>query len=199
MTPTRSAADRATLGFEARVDGILGPLLRRHGFRKVSGGPYDVVYRSDHADLTILHDKQSYELSLSLLPTSTSLDGTFWPVGMQQLIAADEPARARAYRDFATTTPEGIDEGLKMMTRDLEAHAVGVLAGADPDLLAVQDAKRAAIATFTAGASVRAASAQAKAAFERGDWLRVVETLAPLSSRLTVGDLKRLEIARSRA
>lgn len=194
--PQPGVVDREGLGFVPATQSAFAAVTAAHDLVEIGSDLYSVAYQGLRGSLTVIHDRLSYELDISLAPSTANEIAR--PYGMADLIRVVDPAAAEQYRCFAATTASEVSTGVARLAHDLRAYGEPALA-ADPAYLAqLEECRQRAIAQFARNSSRARDTAAATKAIRQEDWKTVVALYEPLERQLDRVEGKRLELARKR-
>jgi hypothetical protein len=194
--PSADCVERRSLGFQECV-GSAFTFLEEYGFVPYEASDFAVRYASHCARLVIRHDRLSYELSLGLARLGNA-EELAHPYGIELLMHSVDLGLARRYRDFAATSLEGVRRGVVQLAADLKAYGEAALR-CDPETFTALARARTVETDRMEAESLRVRDDTiARAAFERGDWARVIEVYEARGDDLAPSERKRLHIARRR-
>lgn len=162
------------------------------GFSRVESLPTLVRFRKGDLEVNVYHGRQSFEIGLEVVRQGERYS-------MSELIRVTDPETAGRYRNFATTTPQGIAEGLRRLKDLAQRYGNPALRG-DPEFFTTIESQRKA---WMEGYALDVLAGQlrpkAEAAFRKGDYQEAVELYERIRPRLSATELKKLTLARERA
>lgn len=183
--------ERTRLNFADAVSNRFA-FLSGLGFGEVELLPTLVRYRKDDLEVAIYHGRQSFEIGLEVARLGARYS-------IEELIRAADPEVAAQYRNYATTTPQGIAEGLARLEGLVKRYGERALSG-DPVFFAMLDEQRK---SWAEGYALDVLAGQlrpkAEAAFRSGDYRQAADIYERIRPRLSAAELKKLELAKERA
>jgi hypothetical protein len=183
--------DRKRLNFANAVSAKFG-FLQDLGFSKIESLPTLVRYRNGDIEVSVYHGRNSYEVGFEITNGGTRYS-------MSELIRATDPAAADKYRNFAATTPVGIEKALTHLEKLAERHAQRALQS-DPEFLAALQSQRKSFAqSYALDVLAGQLRPKAAAAFRSGDYREAALLYEKIRSRLSAAELKKLALAKERA
>lgn len=181
---------RSALGFAACV-GKHFAVLEEQGFLRVRNLPTLVRYESRSLFINIYHGRSSYEIGAELGRLG-KVEDERQPYPMSALLGAAGSPAAKSYRDYATHTAEGVNDGVAKLA-DMFHRYVNRKLLQSTDLFRLLEKQREAWGEdFAREVSLTQARRKLEAAWRAKDYARVVEVLEPLRASLSVVELKKL-------
>lgn len=187
---------RRALHFAETVGEEFG-FLAASGFELVQSQPTFVRFESRRAYVNVYHGRRSFELGLEIGPLQTTrLEES--PFSMSEIVRLAEPEDSGGYRNFATRTVEGVNEGVRRLASLLRGYVESGLLR-DPGVFARLGRQRAAWSEELArSVDLAQLRRELDPAWHAKDYSRVVELLEPLRAALTPSELKTLAFAKKR-
>jgi hypothetical protein len=162
------------------------------GFSKSESLPTLVRFRKGDLEINVYHGRQSFEIGFEIARQGAQYS-------ISEIIRVTDPETAERYRNFSTTTPHGVAEGLTHLEELVKRYAGLALRG-DPVFFAKLESQRKA---WMEGYALDVLAGQlrpkAETAFRRGDYREAVALYEKIRPRLSATELKKLELARERA
>lgn len=162
------------------------------GFSELESLPTLVRYGRGDLEVAIYHGRQSFEIGFEITRSGTRYS-------VEELIRIDNPEVAAQYRNYQTTTPHGIAEGLAQLEGLVKQYGGRALSG-DPEFFAALDQQRK---SWAEGYALDVLAGQlrpkAEAAFRSGDYRRAADFYERIRPRLSAAELKKLALAKERA
>ncbi|MFN8589401.1 MAG: hypothetical protein U0704_16540 [Candidatus Eisenbacteria bacterium] len=183
--------ERARLKFADAVSKHFA-FLGRLGFSEVESLPTLVRYGRGDLEVAIYHGRRSFEIGLEITRLGTCYS-------IEELIRIAHPELAAQYRNYQTTTPHGIAQGLAQLAGLVKKHGERALTS-DPVFFAALDHQRR---SWAEGYALDVLAGQlrpkAAAAFRSGDYRQAADLYERIHARLTAVELKKLALAKDRA
>lgn len=188
----QAQVDRSGLRFAELVQKHFA-FLEAQGFRRVRSEPTFVRFESRSLFINIYHGRSSFEIGAELGRREDSEDEK-QPYPMSALLGVAGVPTAKEYRDYATHTPDGVNEGLGKLAELFRDHVSPNLQTAGLFQLLKQQRQTWA-SDFADGVNLRQARRKLDAAWHAKDYAEVVALLRPLRDALTPTELHKLEYA----
>jgi len=188
--------DRAGLRF-AELTQRHFAFIEAQGFQRVRGEPTFVRFESPALFLNIYHGRSSFEIGAELGRLGNENDEK-QPYPMSALLGAAGVPTAKEYRDYATHTPDGVDEGLAKLAKLFRDHVSQNLHNADL-FRVLKEQRRAWAEDFAQEVNLRQTRRKLDSAWHAKDYAKVVELLNPWRDALTPTELHKLEYAEKHA
>lgn len=162
------------------------------GFSKSESLPTLVRFRKGDLEINVYHGRQSFEIGFEIARQGAQYS-------ISEIIRVTDPEAAERYRNFSTTTPQGIAEGLAQLEELVKRYG-GLALRADPAFFATLESQRKA---WMEGYALDVLAGQlrpkAETAFRQGDYREAAALYEKIRPRLSATELKKLELARERA
>lgn len=162
------------------------------GFSEVESLPTLVRYGRGDLEVAIYHGRQSFEIGFEITRSGTRYS-------IEELIRIAHPEVAAQYRNYQTTTPQGVAEGLAQLEGLVKQYGERALSG-DPVFFAALDQQRK---SWAEGYALDVLAGQlrpkAEAAFRSGDYRQAADLYERIRARLSAAELKKLALAKERA
>jgi hypothetical protein len=186
-----NSSDRAHLNFakEARKAFVfLGDL----GFSEIEALPTLVRYRKGSVEVDVYHGRQSYEIGAGI-----TAFGVRYSIGA--IIRHTDSDTAKRYRNYATTTPEGVVAGLNELSSLIKRYGRSALDG-DPELFSALERERKLWSEeYALDVLADQLRPQADEAFRQRDYAKSAELYSRIRERLSPAEIKKLNIAEERS
>ncbi len=189
---------RHELGFAESTRALFSFLVADFGFSLIETDDFTVRYVSDSVRLVIRHGRLSYELSLDLA-RSDHQEEVAHPYDIADMLRLVNEDRAQRYRNFTAASPGAVTRGLKQLADDLRKVGEDALRCNAKFFAVIARERESAIEKLGRERQRPSEDAEARAAFNRQDWARVIEVYQAWGDSLSAPQSKRLEIARQRA
>ena len=183
--------DRTRLNFANAVSERFS-FLRDLGFTEVDSLPTIVRYRKGDIEVHIYHGRQSFEIGFEI-----GRQGAHY--SMSELIRADDPQTAEQYLDYAATTAEGTAEGLAQLEELVKRYGERALRGDSEFFGTLANQRKTWAAGYELDVLAKQLRPKADAAFRSSDYRQAAELYEKIRPRLSVAELKKLELAKERA
>lgn len=167
---------------------------RPYAFWLVSQDEEVIAYESDGIELSVYHDRLSYELDVALARLSHE-DEVLHPYGVSDLVRLSDPASMADYRTFAATTSEGVNRGVARLANELRAHGPLLLDPSSQQWDQLSQARARASNEFGKTLAAKTLREQATRAWSRRNYAAVLEAYSQLSDRLSEIEQRRLQYA----
>lgn len=162
------------------------------GFSELESLPTLVRFGRGYLEVAIYHGRQSFEIGFEVTRSGTRYS-------VEELIRIANPEVAAQYRNYQTTTPQGIAEGLAQLEALVKQYGERALSG-DPEFFAALDQQRK---SWAEGYALDVLAGQlrpkAEAAFRSGDYRQAADFYERIRPRLSAAELKKLALAKERA
>ncbi len=166
--------------------------LGEFGFERVEALPSIVRYRYGDIEVDICIGRKSYELDFEI-----SRGGEKYSI--QELIRITDPNAARQYRSYAATTQDGLKEGFNKLRDIVKKYGRNALRG-DPEVFILLEQQRKSWSReYALDVLEGQLRPKAELAFRQKKYSEAVELYEKIRSRLTLAELKKLEIAKARS
>jgi hypothetical protein len=183
--------ERLLLGFTAAATEAFAH-LENEGFSRIESLPTLVRFEKDGLEVDIYHGRQSFEIGFGI-----SRNGTRY--SLFELIRTRDPRAAEEYRDYAATTRDAVAKGVARLALLVERYAASALEN-DPEFFKTLDTDRKAWADVYALDDLeREVRPKAAVAFRTANYREAAELYESIRPRLSAAELKKLEIAKTRA
>ena len=115
-----------------------------------------------------------------------------------ELIRIAHPEVAAQYRNYQTTTPQGVAEGLAQLEELVKRYGDRALRG-DPEFFSALDQQRKSrVEGYALDVLVGQLRPKAEAAFRSGDYRLAADLYERIRMRLSAAELKKLALAKER-
>jgi hypothetical protein len=182
--------DRARFNFADAVTRAFG-FRTDLGFIQLMASPTIVRYRKGDVEANIYHGRQSYELGFEI-----GHGGAKYP--MSALIGATDPETAKQYRNFTTSAPNALAEGLTRLAGLAKQYGQQALQGNPEAFVALEKQRKSWAEEYALEVLVDQLRPKADAAFRRDDYREAAELYEHIRPHLTPAELKKLTIAKKR-
>jgi len=190
---TQAQANRTSLRFADAAEKHFA-FLEAQGFQRTQSEPAFVRFESSTLFINIYHGRKSFEIGAELGRRGNAEDEK-QPYPMSALLGVAGVPTAKDYRDYATHTPDGVNEGLGKLAELFRDHVCRNLQNARLFQL-LKEQRQAWASDFADGVNLRKARRKLDAAWHAKNYAKVVELLEPLRTDLTSTELKKLEYAK---
>lgn len=171
-------------------------LVAGHGYRRAAASPYLVVYESPTTRISIFHDEvRSHELRLSV----GARDGDGPPFSIGEILRFRNAPEAATLALIQVPAVEDLDPWIEKLAHALGRYAGDLIAGDARSFAELTAFRHREVERYALERALRAARADAEAAWRRKDYAAVVEIFGPLRSALTPSELVKLRIAEARS
>jgi hypothetical protein len=161
------------------------------GFSVVELLPTLIRFKKADLELNIYHGRQSFEIGFEL-----AREGTRYSIS--EIIRATDPSAADRYRNFATTTPQGLGEGLAQLRVLVQQYGAMALQNDPAFFRALESQRKAWSEAYALDVLAQQLRPKADEAFRQGDYRKAVELYEQIRPCLTPSELKKLMLATSR-
>lgn len=184
--------NRAILRFAELVQKHFA-FLEAQGFRRVRTEPTIVRFESPSLFINIYHGRSSFEIGAELGRLEVDEDEK-QPYPMSALLGVVGVPMAKEYRDYATRTPDGVNEGLAKLAKLFREHISQNLQNTGLFQLLMEQ-RKAWGNDFAQEVNLSQARHKLETAWHAKDYNRVVELLYSLRDALTPTELQKLDYA----
>ncbi len=156
-----------------------------------------IGYEGDDVILAVLHDLMSYELDIALSRPSVA-EEVQHPYTLVDLMRVADPARARAYRQFAATSIASVQRGTANLASEFRKYGLEAVAGSADFFQKMSTARAESIKQFGIDLTDKAARETGELAWQRRDFQGVVKAYRAMADRLSRVERERLRYAEQR-
>jgi hypothetical protein len=156
-----------------------------------------IGYEGDDVVLVVLHDLISYELDVALSRPSEA-EEVRHPYTLADLIRVADPARARAYRQFAATTTPSVQRGTADLASEFRKCGLEALTNSGNFYQEMSAARAESIRQFGIELADQHAREQAERAWLQRDFQAVVLAYRAMEGRLSRVERERFLYASKR-
>lgn len=161
------------------------------GFSRIESLPTLVRFRKDNLEINIYHGRRSFEVGFEILHHGERYS-------ISELIRVTDVEAAERYRNFATTTPQGVIEGLMQLKELVQRYGGPALRG-DPEFFsALKNQRKTWAEGYALDVLARQLRPKAEAAFRQGHYREAAELYEKIRASLSAAELKKLQLARDR-
>lgn len=192
----QAQVDRSSLRFAELAQKHFA-FLEAQGFGRVRSEPTFVRFESRSLFINIYHGRSSFEIGAELGRVGNGEDEK-QPYPMSALLGVAGVPTAKEYRDYATHTPDGVNEGLEKLATLFRDHVSPNLQNAGLFQL-LKEQRQTWAADFADEVNLRQARRKLDAAWHAKNYAEVVALLRPLRDALTSIELHKLEYAEKHA
>jgi hypothetical protein len=156
-----------------------------------------VTYSGDDLGFAILHGRLSYELDLAVWRESVQLEVTH-PYTIMDLIRAEDPGRARSYRQFSAASEAAVRRGLAILVSDFRRYGLPALYGTSEFYEQLRVARSRNADEFGLELTDKISRERAERAWKERDYAKVISQYAALNDRMSQAEIERVRYARRR-
>lgn len=196
MTHHTTGEHREALGFKRAVDAAFR-FLEPMGFHEVNKSLYSVQYESDRIFIDVVHDPDSYEISVEFGRIGRP-DDRQDPFGMPDLVSLNDEDKAIEYRHPMASSPSSVHAAVQHLAQQLSAAPRSITRGEEAvfnSLHELRAKRRARVGRSLELAQVRR---RAQEAWHQRDYAGVTELLASIKDHLTASEAEKLRYSSKR-
>lgn len=187
---------RAGLRFPEMVHKYFS-FLELHGFHCVKSLSTYVRFESPPLFINIYHGRSSFEIGVELGVIGEHDKVGNYPYSLSALLEVARYPKAEEYRDFATHTPDGVNEGVKIESELFKNFVLPILN--NPDLFELlKEQRKVRTEKYFKKEKLFYLRRDLDKAWLAKDYPRVVELLRPARKDLDIVQIKKLEYAENR-
>lgn len=180
------------LGFQALAEEQFGFLVTEKGYTWAESTPSRVRFESPQVFIDLIFDAgNSYQLGL--LVGRKGAEGP--PFRIDEILRLRHAPEATSFELIQVTTGEALALWLGKLAGALRTYGDDFIAGNERSFEEVAGLRHAEVREYALERELRAARADADAAWHRKDYAAVIEAFEPVRALLTPGELAKLEFA----
>ena len=182
------------LGLQTHAGWHFGFLVLERGYERTVSCPFRVRFESATVVVELVFDgDRSYELGLLVVKG----DACTQPFSIDEILRLRRAPDAALFSLIQVTTNEAMAMWVEKLAEAFRTHGGDFIAGNSASFAELDDQRSKDARTHALGHNVRAARADASAAWRRKDYASVVKSLKPLRAALTAAEVGKLEYAES--
>lgn len=182
------------LGLKAHAERSFGFLLLERDYKCTESSPYRVRFESATVFVELVFDgDRSYELGLLV----GKGDAYSPPFSIDEILRLRRAPDAALFSLIQVTTDEAMAMWVQKLAEALRTHGGDFIARDSTSLAELADHRSKDARTHALELNLRAARADADAAWRKKDYWTVVKSLKPLRAALTAAEVGKLEYAES--
>lgn len=183
------------LGLQAQAERHFGFLVSEKGYRCTESTPYRVRFESPTAFIELVFDgDRSYELGLLVGKTGVAGSGNH-PFSIDEILRLRRAPEAERFSLVQVTSSEALASFVAQLAQMLRSHGTDFVTGNERSFSELAEQRRREVQNYALERDLRAARAEAEAAWRGKDYASVVKALKPLRAALTVTEVGKLEFA----
>lgn len=168
--------------------------LEARNFRCVKTLMTFVRFESPSLFVNVYHGRSSFEIGAELGIIGEHDKVGNYPYSLSALLEVARYPKAEEYRDFATHTPEGVNEGVKLVSRLFQDYVVPILN--NPELFELlKEQRKVRTEKYFKKEKLYYLRRDLDKAWLAKDYPKVVEILSPVRKDLDLVQIKKLEYA----
>ena len=182
-------------GLQSHAEEYFGFLISGEGYKLTESTPYRVRFESPTVFVELVYDgRHSYELGLLVDKIGSRIS----PYTIGEILRLRRAPEAASFSLLQVTTAEALARWIEKMAGLFRRFGSDLIAGHEQSFNDLEQHRRKDVQTYALDRALRAACAQAEAAWQKKDYASVVKALNPLRFALSATEVRKLEFAKNK-